>query len=130
MFSSRIKSATGKESDHGLLSMSSLVAKAVIGEKSDSGLLLASSSEMKAVIGEGDSDSVLLSMYSFGREAGIGEEYLFRIIVGCGLILIVGKCRFILYVVTEYYQGSSPTRISLTSDDVCWRDDALQNQIR
>ena len=117
-----MKSATGKESDHGLSSMSSLVAKAVIGEKSDSGLLLASSSGMneksdsglllvsssgmKAVIGEGDSDSVLLLMYPFRREASIGEEYLFRIIVGCGLILIVGKCRIILYVVTEYYQGS------------------------
>ena len=105
MFSSGMKSATGKESDRGLLSMSSLVAKAVIGKKSDSGLLLVSSSGMKAVIGEGDSNSMLLLMYSFGREAAIGEEYLFCIIVGCGLILIVGKCRFILYVVTRDCHG-------------------------
>ena len=84
-------------------------------KKSDSGLLLVSSSGMKAVIGEGDSDSVLLSMYSFRREAAIGEEYLFRIIVGCGLILIVGKCRFILYVVTEYYQGSRSVHLGGTN---------------
>ena len=38
-----MKSATGKESDCGLSSVSSLVENAIIGEKSDSRLLLVSS---------------------------------------------------------------------------------------
>ena len=63
--------------------MSSLVVKAIIGEWSGSGLL-ASSLGMKEVVGEMDSDSVLLSTYTI-RE---GEEYVFRIIIGCGLVLI------------------------------------------
>ena len=119
-----MKSAMGKESDRGLSSVSSLVAKVVISEKSDSGLLLASSfgtndksdsgllasSGMKGVIGEGDSDSVLLSMYTIRG----GEEYVFHIIVGCGLVLIFEKHRFILYSVTEYYQGSRSVHLGVT----------------
>ena len=119
-----MKSATGMESDHGLLSVSSLVAMVVIGKKSDSGLLLASSSgtndksdsgllassRTKGVIGEGDSDSVLLLTYIIGG----GEEYMFHIIVGCGLVLIFEKHRFILYDVNEYYQGSRSVHLGVT----------------
>ena len=104
-----MKSAMGKESDQGSSSMSSLVVKAIIGEWSGSGLL-ASSSGTKEVIGEGDSDSVLLSTYTIGE----GEEYVFRIIIGCGLVLIFGEHRFILYDITEYYQGSRSVQVGST----------------
>ena len=72
--------------------MSSLVVKAIIGEWSGSGLL-ASSLGTKEVVGEMDSDSVVLLTYTIGE----GEVYMFCIIVGCGLVLIFGKRRFILY---------------------------------
>ena len=89
--------------------MSSLVTKAIIGEWSGSGLL-ASSLGTKDIIGEGDSDSVLLSTYTIGE----GEEYVFCIIVGCGLVLIFGEHRFILYDITEYYLGSRSMHLGST----------------
>ena len=89
--------------------MSSLVTKVIISEWSGSGLL-ALSSGAKLVIGEGDSDSVLLSMYTIGE----GEEYVFRIIVGCELVLIFREHRFILYDITEYYQGSRSMHLGST----------------
>ena len=89
--------------------MSSLVVKAIIGEWSGSGLL-ASSLGTKEVVGEMDSDSVLLSTYTIGE----GEEYVFRIVIGCGLVLIFGEHRFILYDTTEYYQGSRSVHLGST----------------
>ena len=69
------------------------------------GLVLGCWHCQKEVIGEGDSDSVTI---------GEGEVYVFCIIVGCGLVLIFGKCRFILYDITEYYQGSRSVHLGST----------------